>query len=84
LFGLGIISNIYWAIKCIPKPWFEELFEVARIIDIYCQLNAQTLIWKIVWGCKNYLFLLGNWMHFKILIWSIVQAYKNCQHVLGN
>jgi len=48
------------------------LFEVARNIDIYCQLNAQTFIWNIVWACKNYLCLLGNWMHFKTMIWCIV------------
>jgi hypothetical protein len=23
LFGLGIISNIYWVIECTLKPWFE-------------------------------------------------------------
>jgi hypothetical protein len=45
------------------------------------QLNAlQIFIGQGVRACKNYVHLLGNWVHFKSLIWEIAPNYWKCVH----
>jgi len=77
----GFSPDIYWPIKCIPKPLFMRVFKVTRITYNW---HLKTFICGGVWGCKNHLHLLANWMHFKILICMIIQGYKNSLHLLAN
>jgi hypothetical protein len=42
MFELAIITYIYWAIECTPKPSFVRVFEVARITYSYWSIECTT------------------------------------------
>jgi hypothetical protein len=84
--NLKELPSSIWRIECIPKAWFEWMFQLERTTFIYLAnwMHSKSLIWMNVPTWKNYFHLFGQFNALQKLDLRRCSNLKNYRHLLTN